>query len=176
MLECKPTDIRVGFSTTNTLLSKLIRWVTGGRASHAWISFYDPCIQQRLVIQAESWGLELRRWSIWSKENILVSEFVPNGPDLTDSLIYLIDNYLNAKYDWKASLLLGVLNALKRWFSIKIKSRFTNPKKLMCAEAVIRFLQHTDYKSMKNIDPEITSPALLMKILQENKDEFSETV
>jgi hypothetical protein len=152
-------DVTIGFSTTNKLVSRLIRWVTRGRVSHAWIAFYDHSLGTRLVMQAERWGYEVRPWHRWRHENILVAEYRPQTQ--LDNSVCWIARSLGTKYDWTAALLVGLRRWLERW----VKGRFQSPKKLMCSEAVIRFLQHGRITVVKNVDPETTSPARLLQLV-----------
>lgn len=160
--------ITIGFSTTNKLISRFIRWITKSTCSHAWISYYDSTLGLRLVLQAESWGYEARPLSRWSRQNILVAEYVPIGADLSDNLKW-IASYLGSKYDYKAAILSG----LWRWFGRWIKGKFKDPSKLMCSESVIRFLQRGEaYPCMMHFDPEVTHPKRIMERCEECKDSF----
>jgi len=159
-------NITVGFSTTNKLLSRIIRWVTRGKVSHAWIAFDDPTLGLRFVMQAEAWGFEVRPWKRWLRENRLVAEYRP-AKDLTESLKWIARS-LGVKYDWASAFFAG----LWRWFGVLIRGKFNSPKKLMCAEAVIRFLQHGGVVGVSHLDPEVTPPARLLNAVEQS-DEFS---
>lgn len=157
-------NITIGFSTTNKLISRVIRWVTRGKVSHAWIGFYDPTLEMRFVMQAESWGFEVRPWKRWLLENTLVAQFCPKK-DLTKSLKWIARS-LGLKYDWKSAFFAG----LWRWFGVWIRGRFNSPKKLMCAEAVIRFLQHGGVVAAGHFDPEVTTPARLLQAVEQSTE------
>lgn len=150
-------NITIGFSTTNKLISRLIRWVTRGKVSHAWIAFTDPCLGTRLVMQAEAWGFEIRTWERWKTQNLLIAEYRPLQ-NMTRPLRSIAKS-LGVKYDWKSAFFAG----LWRWFGVWLRGRFNSPKKLMCAEAVIRFLQFGEVVAVAHLDPEVTSPARLLK-------------
>lgn len=152
-----PTNITVGFSTTNKLISRFIRWVTGSPVSHAFLIFNTPTFG-RVVMQAEAWAYEVRPWDLWQAENTLVAEFETIGPDLAPSITTLAPQYLGRKYDWKAALLAG----LWRWFGRWIRGRFNTPYRLMCSEATIRILQHAGYSTVAHFDAEVTSPKRLL--------------
>lgn len=149
-------NITIGFSTTNKIMSRLIRFVSRGRVSHAWVSFTDPVLGLRLVMQAEAWGYEVRPWERWIRENKLVAEFSVKS-DLTASLRWLALS-LGSKYDWRSAFLTGV----RLWFGRLWRGRFSSPGRLMCAEAVIRFLQHRGIRSVESLDPELTTPVMLL--------------
>lgn len=166
-------NITICFSTTKKLMSGLIRWSTGGKffvptsPSHALISHFDASLDRRMVLQAESWGFEHRTWRRFERENIIVAQFDPIGPDLTEGIQWL-GGYLGADYDFWAAFLVG----MKKFFGRAIKGRFSDPRKLMCSEAVIRMLDHAGYEAVRGLDPETTSPLELMQRLFTMVDEF----
>lgn len=45
--------IRVGFSRTNSILSRLIRWFTSSPVSHTYIRLDDQLLGQPLIIHAD---------------------------------------------------------------------------------------------------------------------------
>lgn len=161
-------NITIGFSTTNGWRSRLIRWVTHSPCSHAWISFNDDTLGLRLVMQAETWGFEVRPWSRWTKENIRVAEFSPIGPPLEESLRW-IATFLGSQYDYKAAFLSGIW----RWVRRGIRSRFNDPGKLMCSEGLIRFLQHGQYNAVGGLDPELTPPKKALGRVLRHPGQFS---
>lgn len=164
--------ITVGFSTTNFWISKAIRWITRSKVSHAWVGFYDESLGINFVIQAESWGLELRPRKRWEQENSLVAEYTPIGGDLTASLHWLID-CLGNKYDFGSLFWSGIANFFKRYAkSISKKFVWNSPTRLMCSESVIRFLDKGSYASVKDFDPEITSPEQLLIAVNKADKEF----
>jgi hypothetical protein len=152
-----PTNITVGFSTTNKLVSRFIRWVTRSPVSHAFIIFDTPSFG-RVVMQAEAWAYEVRPWPLWQQENILVAEFETIGPDLSPSIMSLAPQYLGLKYDWRGAFLAG----LWRWFGRWLRGKFNSPHRLMCSEALLRILQHAGYGSVAHFDAEVTSPRRLL--------------
>jgi hypothetical protein len=158
----KVLDITVGFSTTNKLISRVIRWVTRGKVSHAWIAFFDPCLDTRLVMQAEAWGFEVRTWARWKSRNQLVVEFRPALP-VAKSLRWIAKS-LGVKYDWRSAFFVG----LRRWFGTWLRGKFNSPGKLMCSEAVIRFLQHAGVAEVARFDPEVTSPQRLLEVMEKS--------
>ena len=134
-------------------MSRIIRWVTRSPVSHAWVAFDTPTFG-RVVMQAETWGYEIRPWDLWQQQNIRVAEFVPIGPDVAPSIVELAPQYLGRKYDWKGAILAGLWRWCGRW----IKGRFNTPYRLMCSEATLRIFQHSEYSSLSHFDAEVTHP------------------
>jgi hypothetical protein len=162
----KGLDITVGFSTTNKFLSRVIRWITRGKVSHSWIAYDDFTLGLRMVMQAEAWAFEVRPWQRWIKENKWMAEFrMIDGSQ--HSALRRRARDLGSKYDWKSGLLVGISAWFKRWW----KSRFRlhpdrTPKKLMCSEAVVRFLKDAGCKCVRELDEELTSPVELYDIVR----------
>jgi hypothetical protein len=157
-------EVTVGFSTTNKITSRIIRWITRGSVSHAWIAFYDHCLDTRLVMQAEIWGYEVRPRHRWEHENILIAEYQP--PKQLDKSVRWIAQSLGVKYDWTSAMFAG----LRRWLGRWVTGRFRSPKKLMCSEAVIRCLRHGGITAVSDLDPETTSPAQLLRAIDAAPD------
>ena len=150
-------NITVGFSTTNKLMSRLIRWITRGKVSHTWLAFDDPALGTRLVLEAEWYGYFPKSWEVWKKKNILVSEFRLIGPDAAKAL-QDIGPKIGTKYDWVSAALVGAW----KWFGTWLRKRLRSPKRLMCSEAVISVLKKAGYSSVEHFNVEVTSPQRLM--------------
>jgi hypothetical protein len=162
-------NVTIGFSTTNRLMSRLIRWVTGGKVSHTWIALDIEPLGQRFVMQAEWHGYELRPISRWRRENIWVAEFTPLGAPL-ELPVRRRARSLGCRYDVIAAFFSGIWTWLKS-LGVAVRIRST-PRRLMCAEAVIRTLQDAGYKSVEGMGPELTTPAELLGRLSTSRAEF----
>jgi hypothetical protein len=155
-------SVTIGFSTTNKLLSHVIRWITRAPCSHAWFCYEDLVVGTSTPIskiaQAEWYGYEARpRWR-WDRENTLIAEFELLGPDPALAVRYMLNQYLGARYDYLAAFFTGLWQLTKR----TLRGKFRDPKKLMCSEGVIRMLGHAGYNAVSDLDPEVTSPKALM--------------
>lgn len=165
-------NITIGFSTTRQASSRFIRWITASACSHAFIAFDDSVLNLRMVMQAQSWGFELRPWNRWLRENILVAEFAPVAGPLDGALTRLAGR-LGTKFNYRSAIFIGIKSLLASWY----KNRFTlninrSPWKLTCSESVVRFLQYGNYRTAARLDPETTSPGRLLREVMCGKDEF----
>lgn len=157
-------NVTIGFSTTRKWISAVIRWVTGSPVSHAWIAFDDPSIGLRMVLQAEAWGVELRPWDRWSKENVARAELTVGYELAPIKLVDLIKGALGARYDWKSAGLVGVARWVRRWVASRFSLRVSRtPGRLMCAEVVAVYLDMLGWKHA-GIDVELTSPIELYEM------------
>jgi hypothetical protein len=166
------SNITIGFSTTRLLSSRIVRWATRSSCSHAFIAFDDRALNMRMVMQAESWGYELRPWDRWIRHNTLVAEFRPIGHPLDDALRE-ISRRLGTKFDYRSAFIIGLKSLFQSWY----RNRYTlnlnqSPWKLTCSEAVVRFLRHGKYAMVKNRNPETTSPGSLLKMVLAARGEF----
>jgi len=100
------------------------------------ITFYDETLDKVFVMEANGRGFMLVPWSKWRKSNTLVARYsisVLEGSKI-DSL-RLLAAHLGAQYDY-----LSLLGFLWRRFVARTKNPFGSTKKLVCSEAVARFL------------------------------------
>ncbi len=123
-------------------------------------------------MQAKAWGFELRPQRRWLLSNVVVAEFKPIGNSLDEALISIAQS-LGLKFDYMSGTLLLLRSLLGRWsqsgFSLRVKN---SPGKLICSEAVIRFLKIADYRTVRDLDPELTGPGDLLREVMRNPHEF----
>jgi hypothetical protein len=143
-----PVDpsINICFSTTDGYLSRWIRWVTRSPVSHALLTFYSQTLDKVMVMEATGKGFNLIPWNRWAKKNQLVARFALDVPrDKELEALHRIADKLGAEYDTVS--LFGFF--FRRW-----KKRGANPlddpTKLICSEAVARFLQEVGIDAFQN--------------------------
>lgn len=159
------TNITIGFSASTGIVSKVIRWFTRGRVSHAYATYYSETLQDVFVIEATFWGYKLTPHAKWIKSNKPVGEFKCKK-DLTPGLRH-VAKWLGGTYDfWSA---LGL--AARRWFGKWYRNPFKDPKKLHCSEAVTMLLRYVGLA--EEMDPESTTPEDLYDYCL-NNTEFEE--
>jgi hypothetical protein len=164
----------VGFSTTNKIMSRIIRYLIGGGVSHAWVSFYDETLGIRLVLQAELHGLELRPWSRWLRENKLVAAFEPNR--VKANLMYALRSRANGvgmAYDWWGAFKMGIQSWFRRWFKTSLFQPWRTPLKVCCSEEVVEILQAASVASMAGCNPDGIDPKTLLDTIRKSDDFFS---
>jgi hypothetical protein len=158
------SNITIGFSTSYTIISKIIRWFTKSRVSHTYIAFDDSNLEKRIIMEANLYGYKLMQYECWIRKNKVVAEFVCKE-DLTKSLKYMAKE-LGKDYDFWSALGLVV----RRWVSKRYKNPFRNSRKMHCSEAITLFLQRTELAL--ELDPKSTTPEdLLQYCLQNNNFE-----
>lgn len=156
--------VTVGFSTTRKFLSRVIRFVTRGVCSHAWVAFHDETLGTKLVAQAEVWGVELRPWALWSKQNVLVAEFSLDLPE--GALLAALRKIpVGSEYDFAAGFWTGVAAWIRRWIGARFTFRPSRtPRQLMCAELQARYLRDAGIP-LEGVDEEAVAPVELLELI-----------
>lgn len=159
-------EVTIGFSTTNRIASRIIRWVTRAPCSHAWVAFYDSALGMRMVMQAEWWGFEVRPWVRWAHENRLVAEYRVLGLQMAAPLRTLAKE-LGGNYDFRSAFWVGVRSWFHRWMrtGLTLKPSRT-PHQLMCSEAVMRLLMWAGVPLPHGMDPELVAPGDLLCLVR----------
>src|SRR5574343_1123540 len=128
--------LRVGFSTTNTLMSRLIRLFTNGPVSHTYVRFYDEFLKDEFVAHADFPGVLILQANQFEKNNIIIEEFEITDEKLKDSLRRNF-RLLGKKYDYWNIVGWAWVLAFKRWAKKKIENPIDDPNKLICVEFVV---------------------------------------
>ena len=151
-------NILVVFSTSNHLLSKIIRFVTRSKVSHCSVWF--PLFGVPVVLQASIGGVKPALLSEWVKHNKIVKKFKPLI-DVTEGLGEAV-KLLNTKYDYIG--LLGYIPVLVgRWLKQKVKNPFASPTRVVCSEFVLRLDANDRIPEWNDLEWESTDPQLLME-------------
>lgn len=153
------TDKRiwVGASTTATWLAWVIRWFTGQKPSHAWISYWDETNNCRVVMEAEArmrvvpwdWWIEAdpgkRMWVYACKVDLLpgVNEYF---------------KLVGTRYDYKNL----IWHALKRFLGTWLRRPWRSPARVLCSELLVRIMKLCQVPSVEKLDPESTTPGDLV--------------
>jgi hypothetical protein len=143
----------VGFSRTETLLSRLLRWITNAEVSHAFLVIEQ--YGKLWYLGAEAQGIVMLPMSRYEKKNTV---FIYPVIGLTDTHISTImESYLGEAYDY-GGLFGAIFPQVGRWFKRKWKNPFANPKATICSEFVTLALQEADIQGAWKLDPPATTP------------------
>lgn len=156
--------IKVGFSTTNTFYSKIIRWITKGNVSHVYIKLYDETLGTDIILHSDMPGVVIGLDEIFRIKNFTVEEYEIEDDRLNkaikDNLWHLGKSYHYFKLiDW------AIFIIFKRWLVRKIKDPITNPKKLICVDFVLFILNDA---GITHLPIGFMTPFDLLKWCQEN--------
>lgn len=153
--------IKIGFSTSNSWVSRLIRWATDSDVSHTFLLVEIDGIE--FVAEASFSGFRLILMRNWIRGNEIVDIIEPLVP--LDKGWLVAEDWLGESYSWTGLIGYG-------WVVIgrKLKRKFHNPihesKSLFCSEANTKVIQASGWPGSENLDPASMSPADLRDFLK----------
>ena len=159
--------IRVGFSTTGALLSRIIRRAIRAPVSHCFVTYHSPAVGRVLLIEASRYGLRIVpywRWRASGEEQHIATYRIQISDDrLRHALTTLLDR-LGDAYDR-----LGLVGYLLVMLFHLRKNPLDSKDKLVCSEAVGVFLEACGV----TVPPSgIVTPRHLFDLVHEKSDLF----
>lgn len=144
------TSLNICFSTTDSLLSRWIRWFTGAPVSHAIITYRCASLGKIMVMEASGTGFRMIPWARWERENTLKKRYrlvIEAGVQV--SALRQIADLLGAEYDTVGLFgfvprFLEKLRLMKR--GRRLRNVLDDPRKVFCSEAVAMFLAHAGFE------------------------------
>lgn len=171
----KDPDILIGHSTTESCISKIIRWVTRSKfTSHSWISFWARGV--RLVVGADEDGaLTWIPWHKFAKENKIPAVFAPQHQGLDVAVTTIVSKHGGHDYDYGAAGLTAIRSRwpwLWRKYGTWLKEVITDPYDAMCAEIIVRLFREVQCPVIGMLDPESTNAQTLLDVKLKNQELF----
>jgi len=153
----------IGFSTSKSILSRLIRWITKSKVSHTYLRLNIK--GHDMVLHSNQHGVNFDQWEDFKANFEIVAEFELNIANEQESNAW---NYaiaqLDKPYDFLAITgFLWVL--LNKRIKRKVSNPFPNRSAYFCSELVIESLKAADFERANELDRELTSPEDLIKFL-----------
>jgi hypothetical protein len=160
--------IKVGFSNSKTLISRVICWLTNSKVSHTFLILEQPNgwpIKVPIVMEAAWDGFRMISLEQFQKTNNIPYIIEPVVP--LDKGVEAAEHWLGEPYAYYT--LIGMLWVLLgRFLRRTWRNPFNNPKSLMCSEAVVVVLQESGYPGADKLDPASVSPGDLLRFFQPN--------
>ena len=157
------SKIKIGFSTTNSIVSRAIRWFTKSAVSHCFILFEDSFLGCDLLLEASAGGFQVMRFDVFAAKNRVV-RLVP----LSQPILYGVQEatrWLGDSYDY-LGLVGSAVMMVARWAKRKIKNPLHAPRSMFCSEAIVRALQTANYPGASGLDPASVTPEDLLEFLE----------
>lgn len=150
--------VKIGFSTTNMLLSRLIRKITGAKVSHCWFVF--EAYGKEFVLQADVGGVKITPMGSWISKWTIVQIVSPKvDVDLAPAW-----DMLSESYDY-GGLIGNFWVYVGRWLHKKWKNPLDSGHALFCSEFIVKVLQEAKYPGAEKFDAAATSPEDLVEFL-----------
>lgn len=160
----------IGFSTTKAWYSRLMRWLTHSRVSHAYLVYDHPLWQRYIVLEANLPGYIESDYKKWRERgNDVVAEVFVSDIDISIGF-KAAESWLGDGYDFTG--LFGMIPVLiARLFKRRIRNPWLSSKSLFCSEAIARILKLSNYPGF-NLDPGIATPEDLLNFFEKNHPEI----
>lgn len=156
-------NAKVGFSTNNTIISRLIRWLTKATCSHTFL-LVDFAAKQ-LVLEAADSGFRIIAYDQFLNSNT-VTDLVEPKVNL-DKAIEDAEEWLGKPYDY-----VGLFGFLWVLIGRALKRHWSNPlhgsKALFCSEVNTKIIQNAGWPGADKLDPTATSPYDLLLFMKGN--------
>ena len=159
--------IRIGFSRTDTFISKAIRWFLGANISHTYIRYHDEFMDLNYVVHADWPGVLPVLADRFDKENISVEEYEFEIPK---SALKRNLRLLGNRYDYLAIFGWAWTITLRRWIKKKIENPIEDPKKLICVDFCLRVLNDAKITTIPSAS---MNPIQLLHYLRDNYESLS---
>ncbi len=156
-------SVYVGFSTTNGVLARVIRWFTKSKVSHSFIIYFSPIFNQVMVMEASWSGFRVVPYKHFVTNNRIVEVITP--VICIEPGLKVAADWLGAGYDYP-SIIGQVVILVARWFKRRVNNPFKNEKALICSEAVTKMLQAVNYPGADLLVPENINPEDLLEFLR----------
>ena len=154
--------ISIGFSTTDKLVSRLVRWFTKSTVSHSFIVF--DWLGEKWVLESEWAGIQIIPLSrFMSKGNTIVDTI--DLPDVSmDDLKFALQDS-GVAYDY-GGLFGSIFPIIGTWLKMKWKNPWQNTKAMFCSEFIVVWLQDLGRASKADLVADETDPSALLKYLK----------
>ena len=157
--------IRIVFTASDTLMGRLIRWVTNGRVSHVF--FQHPSVTWGGEWATEAtWPMVLQRPAEKSRHNI-VKEFECRF-DIEDCF-KANRREIGRWYAFEGLAIFGLWLIIWRVFKQKIRHPFHSPKGDFCSELAAKVFRASKVlPDISTFDPDYTDPESVLKYCERN--------
>lgn len=154
------SSTRVGFSTSTTnILSRVIRWFTKSRVSHAFLVYYDQDWSRDMVLEATLGGFKVVPFDKFRQSTTVVAVFEPKHS--VEAGLKEAVEWLGTDYDY-TGLFGMIFVVMGRWFRLKWRNPWASSKAMFCSEAVARVLRGAGYPNTETMVIEETTPEDLL--------------
>lgn len=160
--------IKIGFSTTNSIWSKIIRRLTKANVSHTYIKFYDSTLGTDLVLHADYSGVQFELAEKFDIGNFTVEEYEIDDTRL-DKAVKNNLWHLGKKYNYYKMFNFIFFIMFKRWFVRKMKNPIVDAGKIICVDFIFYILNDAE---ITNLPIGYIAPKLFSKWCQENYEQF----
>jgi len=153
----------IGFSTTNKIMSRIIRWFTRSKASHSYVRIQVS--DEPIVIHANQHGVNCDHYSKFKKSSKIVSEFeLLVTPAEEKQAISHALRLLDRPYDFLSVIGFGWV-LFCRMLGCKVKNPFPNRSAYQCSEFALSTMKKAGIGGLDKLPRERVAPEDLITAL-----------
>jgi len=158
--------MKIGFSTSNSVISKIIRKLTRSEVSHTYLKHNIE--GHDLVLHANEHGVEFDKYVDFNRKFTIVAEYDLIMTDAQEkAFIFYAVQQVDRPYDFLA--LVGFAWVLlNKAFKRKIGNPFKNKAAYFCSELMLTSLQAAKFFGSEHLDRDLTTPEDLMGFLDKH--------
>lgn len=147
--------IKVGFSKSGSLISKLVRFFSRSDISHTWLLLEDLVGGIDLVMEAVPGGFHIITYERFVRENQVI-DVVDLNTTYSESSLRRAFGWMGKRYDYLT--VFGMMWVLfGRFFGKKWKNPLSS-KSIDCVESIVYFLRSNNAGRAHEIDPGSMTP------------------
>lgn len=147
-------DVRLVFTASKTWFGRLIRWLTGGKASHVFLEYDSTLWGGRWVAEATVGGV--RKVPAYKARHNIVYEYqVKQDPRVACESIA---KFFGNAYDYAGLFIFGWFIIAWKWLKLKVRRPHRNSKSQLCAELIARWMIAYGVPGTDGWNPECISP------------------
>lgn len=149
---------RVGFSTSNAWYSRVIRWATGAKCSHAFL--ISSALGVVVGIEEGTFGYSIRTLeNMRASGSTIVEEL--EAPVSLDDAVAKSFAWLGSRYDYTGLLGMAWVQVCRFFRHKTVRNPLASSHAMFCSESVARVLQMAGYPGAQHLDPSSTDPETL---------------
>jgi len=153
----------IGFSTTDKLVSKILRRITRSEASHSYVLF--QVAGETMVIHANQQGVNCDYYNKFCRKNKIVVEYkLLITKDAEQCALSHAIRLLDKKYDFGSIIGFGWV-LLNRVFGRRVKNPFPSRSAYQCSEFALEEMRCAGLQDLDAYDRELTAPEDLIHCL-----------
>jgi hypothetical protein len=156
--------VNIGFSTTNTWISRIIRWFMKTNISHSYVRIHDDTFGVDLVLHADWPGVVIWPAQKFDKENVAIEEYEIDDIRLQASVRTNM-RLIGKKYDFLNLIGWMPVIIFKDWFKRKIRNPLDDPKRLICVDFCLHI---TNDAGITSLPYNVLNPKELRQWYQDN--------
>ena len=161
-------DVRIIFTASPKLSSRIIRWFTRSPVSHVYVEYESELWGGRWAAEATKGGV--RKVIAKKSRHDVHAEFRCKFD--TKKGLRAVSEFLGEDYDYLGVAFYAIVVLLRRWFSAKIKNPMYSSKSQFCSEFITRFFQGSDLVETTFWDVEKSSPGRLYRYCIRDTEDF----